>query len=73
MVETGAAVEQFRVGDRVLIAAVTSCGKCSACRIKRMPSLCKAGGWVLGNTTDGTQARPLVHQGLMLGCTISDA
>ena len=61
VIEAGAAVEQFRLGDRVLVAAVTSCGKCSACRIRRMPSLCEAGGWTLGNTVDGTQARPLAH------------
>jgi len=57
VVETGAAVEHFREGDRVVVAAVTSCGKCAMCRIKRMPSLCEAGGWVLGNKADGTQAR----------------
>ena len=57
VVETGAAVEHFREGDKVVVAAVTSCGKCAMCRIKRMPSLCEAGGWVLGNTADGTQAR----------------
>ena len=51
-------MDHFRAGDRALIAAVTSCGKCHACRIRRMPSLCEAGGWTLGNTVDGTQARP---------------
>lgn len=50
-------MDHFRAGDRALIAAVTSCGKCNACRIRRMPSLCEAGGWTLGNTVDGTQAR----------------
>lgn len=49
-------MEHFREGDKVVVAAVTSCGKCAMCRIKRMPSLCEAGGWVLGNTADGTQA-----------------
>lgn len=57
VVETGAAVEHFREGDKVVVAAVTSCGKCAMCRIKRIPSLCEAGGWVLGNKADGTQAR----------------
>ena len=58
VVATGAAVEHFHVGDRVLIGAVTACGRCPMCRIRRLPSLCEAGGWVLGNTVDGTQARP---------------
>jgi len=57
VVATGAAVEHFHVGDRVLIGAVTACGRCPMCRIRRLPSLCEAGGWVLGNTVDGTQAR----------------
>lgn len=59
VVATGAAVEHFHEGDRVLIGAVTACGRCHMCRIRRLPSLCEAGGWVLGNIVDGTQARPL--------------
>ena len=59
VVATGAAVEHFHEGDRVLIGAVTACGRCPMCRIRRLPSLCEAGGWILGNTVDGTQARPL--------------
>jgi len=53
--ETGTGVFGFRPGDRVLISCITSCGKCDHCR-KGMYSHCRAGGWVLGHTIDGTQA-----------------
>lgn len=53
--ETGAGVADFRKGDKVLISCVTSCGKCDFCR-KSMYSHCRKGGWILGNTIDGTQA-----------------
>lgn len=53
--EVGSAVSTFAVGDRVLISCITSCGKCGACR-QAMYSHCEAGGWILGNTIDGTQA-----------------
>ena len=29
--EVGSAVTDLRVGDRVLVPAITSCGKCAAC------------------------------------------
>ena len=51
----GSAVTSFRKGDRVLISCVSSCGKCSYCR-RGMYSHCTTGGWILGNTIDGTQA-----------------
>ncbi|MGD0052608.1 MAG: zinc-dependent alcohol dehydrogenase family protein [Vulcanimicrobiaceae bacterium] len=51
----GAAVTAFAVGDRVLISCITACGKCAACR-KGMYSHCADGGWILGNSIDGTQA-----------------
>jgi alcohol dehydrogenase len=53
--EVGPAVSSFKRGDRVLISCITSCGRCEACR-KSMYSHCANGGWVLGNTIDGTQA-----------------
>jgi alcohol dehydrogenase len=56
VVETvGPAVSLFRAGDKVLISCVTSCAKCDFCR-KGMYSHCRRGGWILGNTIDGTQA-----------------
>ena len=51
----GSAVATFKVGDHVLISCVTACGKCAYCR-KQMYSHCTTGGWILGNTIDGTQA-----------------
>ncbi len=53
--EAGSAVSMFKKGDHVLISCITSCGKCSYCR-KGMYSHCENGGWILGNTIDGTQA-----------------
>lgn len=51
----GDSVTDFHVGDHVLISCISACGKCEYCR-KSMFSHCKMGGWVLGNTIDGTQA-----------------
>jgi alcohol dehydrogenase len=51
----GAAVTAFKVGDAVLISCVSACGKCENCR-RQMYSHCTTGGWILGNTIDGTQA-----------------
>ena len=51
----GAGVTAFKPGDRVLISCISSCGKCDNCR-RAMYSHCATGGWILGNTIDGTQA-----------------
>jgi alcohol dehydrogenase len=53
--EVGAGVSTFHPGDRVLISCITSCGRCDFCRTQ-MYSHCRHGGWILGNTIDGTQA-----------------
>ena len=53
--QVGGAVSTLHAGDHVLISCVTSCGKCAYCR-KGMYSHCLFGGWILGNTIDGTQA-----------------
>jgi alcohol dehydrogenase len=53
--DVGAAVSSLRPGDKVLISCITSCGKCDFCK-KGMYSHCRTGGWMLGNTIDGTQA-----------------
>jgi alcohol dehydrogenase len=53
--EIGATVSSFKKGDRVIVSCITSCGRCDACR-KAMYSHCENGGWILGNTIDGTQA-----------------
>ena len=51
----GPAVTAFKPGDAVLISCVSACGKCANCR-RQMYSHCSTGGWILGNSIDGTQA-----------------
>ncbi|GBE84707.1 Zinc-type alcohol dehydrogenase-like protein [Sparassis crispa] len=51
----GSGVTAYKPGDRVIISCVTACGTCRNCR-RAMPSHCSTGGWILGNTIDGTQA-----------------
>jgi len=53
--QVGPGVSTFHKGDRVLISCVTACGKCEYCR-RQMYSHCTTGGWILGNSIDGTQA-----------------
>ena len=53
--EVGSSVSFFKKGDHVLISCITSCGKCDYCK-RGMYSHCENGGWILGNTIDGTQA-----------------
>lgn len=53
--QVGAAVVAFKPGDRVIVSCISACGKCEYCR-RGMYSHCTAGGWILGNTIDGTQA-----------------
>ena len=59
--EIGSGVTQLAVGDRVILACVSSCGRCSNCR-KGLYSHCldpegMAGiGWIFGYMIDGTQA-----------------
>ena len=52
---TGSGVTTFKPGDRVLISRITACGRCDYCK-KGMYSHCTTGGWILGNSIDGTQA-----------------
>ena len=53
--KVGTAVGSFKAGDHVLISCITSCARCEYCR-RGMYSHCADGGWILGNTIDGTQA-----------------
>ncbi|AQA02966.1 alcohol dehydrogenase [Mycobacterium sp. MS1601] len=56
--EIGTAVTDLEVGDRVLVPAITSCGKCEPCKVG-MPSHCASVGgigWIFGHLIDGTQA-----------------
>ena len=54
----GSAVTTLTEGDRVLVPAITSCGRCAYCK-RAMPSHCQATGgigWIFGHLIDGTQA-----------------
>ncbi|MEO5906400.1 MAG: zinc-dependent alcohol dehydrogenase family protein [Saprospiraceae bacterium] len=53
--EIGTSVSNFKIGDHVLMSCISACGKCEFCK-KAMYSHCVKGGWILGNTIDGTQA-----------------
>ncbi|MCL9759654.1 alcohol dehydrogenase catalytic domain-containing protein [Frankia sp. AiPa1] len=56
VVETGAAVKNLRPGARILVSCVSACGACRYCREGRYGQCTGGGGWILGNTIDGTQA-----------------
>ena len=61
VLEVGSSVRNLKVGDRVIISCVSSCGVCTYCRTGN-PSHCLADegasgiGWILGYLIDGTQA-----------------
>ncbi|MFA6467623.1 MAG: zinc-dependent alcohol dehydrogenase family protein [Bacteroidota bacterium] len=55
IVSVGTNVSKFSPGNHVLISCISSCGKCDSCR-QGMYSHCDQGGWILGNSIDGTQA-----------------
>jgi len=58
VVAVGSAVNSLADGDRVLVPAITSCGRCAYCK-RAMPSHCQATGgigWIFGHLIDGTQA-----------------
>jgi alcohol dehydrogenase len=58
VVAVGSAVSSIAVDDRVIVPAITSCGRCVYCR-RAMPSHCQATGgigWIFGHLIDGTQA-----------------
>lgn len=51
----GDAVTNVAVGDRVILSAITKCGKCDYC-IAQMPSHCQTVGgigWIFGHLIDG--------------------
>lgn len=56
IVETGSAVTNFQIGDRVLISCISSCGRCRYCREAHYGQCTGGGGWILGHLIDGVQA-----------------
>ena len=56
IVETGAAVTNFVIGDRVLISCVSSCGRCRFCKEGRYGQCSGGGGWIFGHLINGVQA-----------------
>lgn len=65
--EVGGGIHRFKKGDHVLIGCISSCSTCTYCR-RGMTSHCVKAGWILGHTSDGTQAEyvriPLADSGL---------
>ena len=63
VIETlGAGVTGYRVGQRVIVGAITPCGQCHSC-LDDHRSQCGGhamGGWRFGNTIDGAQAEYLL-------------
>jgi alcohol dehydrogenase len=59
--ELGAGVTGYKVGDRVLVGAITPCGQCNYC-LGGNWSQCGGplGGWKFGNTINGAQAEYLL-------------
>jgi alcohol dehydrogenase len=61
VIAVGPSVHNVEVGDRVIIACISSCGVCTYCRTGN-PSHCLAAegasgiGWILGHLINGTQA-----------------
>jgi len=59
--ELGVGVTGYKVGDRVLVGAITPCGQCLEC-LRGDWSQCGGpiGGWKFGNTINGSQAQYLL-------------
>jgi alcohol dehydrogenase len=56
IVETGAAVTRFQIGDHVLISCITACGSCRFCKEARYGQCTGGGGWIFGHLINGLQA-----------------
>jgi alcohol dehydrogenase len=64
--ELGPGVSGYKIGQRVLVGAITPCGQCSAC-LSNHQAQCghgegyeAIGGWRFGNTINGAQAEYLL-------------
>ncbi len=59
--ELGVGVTGYKVGERVLVGAITPCGQCSFCLSGNWSQCGGAiGGWKFGNTINGAQAEYLL-------------
>lgn len=56
VVSIGDGVRRVKVGDRVLVSCISSCGTCQYCRDGHAGQCLGGGGWILGHKIDGTQA-----------------
>jgi alcohol dehydrogenase len=56
VVETGSAVMNVRVGDKVLLSCISACGRCMYCKRGMYSQCLNGGGWILGHLVDGVQA-----------------
>ncbi len=56
ILEIGTGVRDRKVGDRVLISCISSCGTCRYCREGSYGQCLGGGGWILGHRIDGVQA-----------------
>src|SRR5574339_1210532 len=64
--EIGEGISGYKIGDRVLVGAITPCGQCRAC-LSAQWAQCghgegveAIGGWRFGNTINGAQAEYLL-------------
>ena len=58
VVEAGSAVTSLKPDDRVLVPAITSCGRCGPCK-RGMAAHCQGTGgigWIFGHLINGLQA-----------------
>ncbi|MCD7894930.1 MAG: alcohol dehydrogenase [Erysipelotrichaceae bacterium] len=69
VVEVGNDVGKFKVGDRVAVNCITTCGECYYCE-HGFTNHCENGGWIFGYKIDGCQAEyvrvPYADNGMFL-------
>lgn len=67
----GQAVTGYKIGERVIVGAITPCGQCSPC-LDSHHSQCGGhamGGWKFGNSIDGCQAEYVLVPNAMANLT----
>ena len=66
--ELGEGLTGYKIGDRVLVGAITPCGQCRAClsaqwaQCGHSEGVDALGGWRFGNTINGAQAEYLLSR-----------